>query len=79
MKTDLTKVVRKYCLECCNHQPYEVAKCTCQACPLYNFRDGKKHGKISVLPFVKMKCKDCMEKPVDCEFLDCPLHPYRVD
>ena len=40
-KTDLLKVIRAHCLDCCCDQPGEVEKCGCPKCNLYPYRFGK--------------------------------------
>ena len=37
----LSKAIRLRCLDCCVHQPSEVAKCAAVRCPLYPFRLSK--------------------------------------
>ena len=40
-KTELLKLVRAKCLDCCCNQPGEVALCPIERCPLYTVRLGK--------------------------------------
>lgn len=34
------KAIRLKCVDCCCGQVYEVAKCVCEDCPLWMYRDG---------------------------------------
>ena len=40
-KKNPVKAIREKCIECMGGQTYEVAKCTCERCPIYPFRLGK--------------------------------------
>lgn len=40
-KTEILKVIRAHCLDCCWDQPSEVANCGCTTCNLYALRFGK--------------------------------------
>ena len=40
-KSELLKLVRAKCLDCCCDQPGEVALCPIERCPLYSVRLGK--------------------------------------
>lgn len=40
-KSELLKLVRAKCLDCCCDQPGEVALCPIERCPLYTVRLGK--------------------------------------
>lgn len=40
-KTELLKLVKAKCLDCCCDQPKEVALCPIERCPLYTVRLGK--------------------------------------
>lgn len=40
-KTELLKVIRAHCLDCCCDQPIEVERCGCPTCSLYPYRFGK--------------------------------------
>lgn len=46
-KTPL-RAIRSNCLECCNNQPKEVAKCTVTNCPLYFFRFGRNPNRKGI-------------------------------
>lgn len=37
-KRALLAVIRAKCIDCCNHQPSEVAKCTAVDCALWPYR-----------------------------------------
>ncbi len=38
--TKVLKAVRERCLDCSAYSAYEVKKCVCRKCPLYNYRFG---------------------------------------
>jgi hypothetical protein len=40
-KSELLKVIRAHCLDCCCDQPSEVTRCGCPSCKLYPYRFGK--------------------------------------
>ena len=40
-KSELLKLVKAKCLDCCCDQPKEVALCPIERCPLYSVRLGK--------------------------------------
>lgn len=40
-KKNPVKAIREKCIECMGGQMNEVAKCTCERCPIYPFRLGK--------------------------------------
>jgi hypothetical protein len=40
-KKDLLRSIRARCLDCCCHQPSEVAQCTAKACALWPYRSGR--------------------------------------
>ena len=44
-KTELLKLVKAKCLDCCCDQPKEVALCPIERCPLYTVRLGKDPNK----------------------------------
>lgn len=39
------KLIRKYCLECCNGSSNEVKECGIEKCPLHFYRFGKIPGR----------------------------------
>lgn len=39
--TSPLKAIRAFCIECNCGQVYEVTRCPCTSCPLYEFRHGK--------------------------------------
>lgn len=41
VQTNPTKVIRAKCLDCSCGNPYEVAKCPVERCPLWPWRMGK--------------------------------------
>jgi hypothetical protein len=44
-KSELLKLVKAKCLDCCCDQPKEVALCPIERCPLYTVRLGKDPNK----------------------------------
>ena len=44
-KSELLKLVKAKCLDCCCDQPKEVALCPIERCPLYSVRLGKDPNK----------------------------------
>ena len=44
------KIIRSYCLWCCNGQKQEVRLCTCVKCPLWEYRFGTRPKKAQECP-----------------------------
>lgn len=80
------KSIREFCIECCNGQRKEVARCsageTGSPCSLWSLRFGRGVKDASPLKAIRAKCIDCcggsLAKVRRCECTACSLHPYRM-
>lgn len=54
-KTDLLKVIRAHCLDCCYDSATEVQLCTCEKCALWPYRFGKDPYRKELSPEEKAR------------------------
>ena len=59
-KSEILKVIRAHCIDCCCDQPNEVKNCGCVNCNLYPFRFGKDPNPRVLSPEEKARRAEIM-------------------
>ncbi len=78
------KIIKLFCLWCCNGSSLEARLCSAEGCPSHALRFGKRpKGIASVRPLniARARCLNCSggssKEVAECKANDCPLWIYR--